>query len=76
MVLVDGVAMSDYRQMAQECLRAAEKMCSPAARIEMMHIAGKYVVLAGHADRNAKGTSDIKEDLMTALWLTHAQSTV
>jgi hypothetical protein len=34
-----GAATGHYRKKAEECLRAAEKMCSPAERIAMLGIA-------------------------------------
>lgn len=47
-----GAAMSDYREKAEECRRAAEKMRSPAERIEMLGIARNYLALADHAGRS------------------------
>jgi hypothetical protein len=44
--------MSDYREKAEECLRAAEKMRSPVERIEMLGIARNYMALADHAGRS------------------------
>jgi hypothetical protein len=43
--------MNDYREKAEECLRAAEKMRNPAERIEMLGIARNYMALADHAGR-------------------------
>ena len=51
-ILWMGAAMSDYREKAQECLRAAEKMRNPAERIEMLGIARNYMALADHAGRS------------------------
>ena len=48
-----GAAMIDYTKKAEECFRAAEKMRSPAQRVEMLGIARNYMVLAAHAGRNA-----------------------
>lgn len=49
-----GASMSDYRKKAEECLRAAEKMCSKTSRMAMLGIARNYMSLAeyaAHADR-------------------------
>jgi hypothetical protein len=46
-----GAAMSKYREKAEECLRAAEKMRNSAERIEMLGIARNYMALADHAGR-------------------------
>jgi hypothetical protein len=40
-----GVAMSEYRKKAEECLRAAERMRDPGERIEMLGIACGYMSL-------------------------------
>ena len=47
-----GAAVNDYREKAEECLRAAEKMRNPAERIEMLGIARNYMALADHARRS------------------------
>jgi hypothetical protein len=51
-ILWMGAAMSDYREKAEECLRAAEQMRSPVERIEMLGIARNYMALADHAGRS------------------------
>ena len=46
-----SAAMSDYREKAEECVRAAQKMRNAAERIEMLGIARNYIALADHAGR-------------------------
>ena len=43
--------MSEYREKAEECSRAAKRMRDPAERMEMLGIARGYMILADHADR-------------------------
>jgi hypothetical protein len=59
-ILWMGAAMSDYREKAEECLRAAEKMRNPAERIEMLGIARNYMALADHAGRRQVNLSQTK----------------
>jgi hypothetical protein len=55
-----GTAMSDYREKAEECLRAAEKMRNPAERIEMLGIARNYMALADHSGRSQVSSPQTK----------------
>jgi hypothetical protein len=55
-----GAAMSDYREKAEECLRAAEKMRNLVERIEMLGIARNYMALADHAGRSQVNSSQTK----------------
>jgi hypothetical protein len=57
-----GAAMGDYRKKAEECLRAAEKMCSPAERIAMLGIARNYMSLADYAGRADRTDLDMQKD--------------
>jgi hypothetical protein len=47
-----GAAVSEYREKAEECLRAAKRMRDPAERIKMLGIARGYMILADHANRS------------------------
>jgi len=59
-ILWMGAAMSDYREKAEECMRAAEKMRNPAERIEMLGIARSYLTLADHAGKSQVNSPQTK----------------